>query len=296
MSTSLKDTVFKAWNVMAILPDIAKMRYGHFVVLDIETTGLSPTKGGRIIEIGAVRILNGVIQDKYQTFIDPEMKIPKVSRELTGITDDMVAGKPTIGQVLPEFQQYIGDAVVVCHNAAFDWKRFLLPLFKKVGIHMDNVYMCTYAMFKKADPKRGAGGYKLSTLCEMLGIEIGNHHRADDDALATAKAFLKIQEAFVNAEDIEKGEIHEKIVEHTPVDVRRVKYWEKRMPKNKMIKRQYVTLRHQDEFGTVFFDIGTRTWYNKDFPLPLDFKLVEKGVLEFLSLADQRALLEYKSK
>lgn len=281
------------WNLHAIKDDIEKMQKGHFVVLDIETTGLSPKTGGRIIEIGAVRILNGEIKDKYQTFVDPQMKIPKKSREITGITDDMVAGQPTIGQVLPEFKKYIGDAVVVAHNASFDWKRFLLPLFESVGIHMKNEVICTLRMFMKAVPGRGKGGYELGTLATLLDVSLENAHRADEDAYATAEVFVKIQESLIDPDSVEEGIHLITPVEHTPIEVRRVKYWEKKLTKNKMMKRHYISLRHGDEFGTVYFDIGTRTWYNKDFPLPLDFAIVEKDVIAFLSLPDLRALLSY---
>lgn len=284
------------WNREAIKENIEFLKNSHYVVLDIETTGLSPKTGGRIIEIGAVRIVNGEVTDEYQTFIDPQVKIYPKTTELTGITGAMVAGQRTIGQVLPEFQQFIGDAVVVCHNAKFDWTRFLHPAFKDVGLHLNNQVMCTYELFRKADPGRGKGGYTLLTLCTMFGVKIKNHHRAIDDAIATAEAFIGIQKELVDVSIIRKAEpIVKKALEHTEVAVKRVKYWEKRVSPKQMMRRHYISLTNGSDFGTVYFDITTRTWYNKDFEKPLDFSVVQAKVMEFLSLKSLMDLCSYKN-
>ena len=295
MLTKENTDVLTSLNVEAISNYTEMMKHGHFVVLDIETTGFHPGKGATIIEIGAVRILNGEIQDKYQRFIDPQMKIPKKIVEHTGITNEMVDGKPTIGEVLPEFHEYIGDAVVVIHNEGFDWKRFLVPMFERVGIHIKNPVICTLKLFRRALPNQKAEGYKLGTLANLFGVSLDNAHRADEDAYATAEVFLKVYEYVIDPETVEVRQHIVKPVEHTPAEVKRVRYWEKQITKKKVMKRHYISLRHGDNFGTVYFDIPTKVWYNKDFPLPLDFKKVEQAVLEFLSLESVRALQEFKN-
>lgn len=296
--TTLMETPLMHWNRDAIKKHIDLLKQNHYVVLDIETTGLSPKKGARIIEIGAVRVVNGEVTEEYQTFIDPQQKIYSTTTELTGITNEMVAGKRTIGQVLPEFHRFIGDAVVVAHNAKFDWDRFLIPAFKDVGLHLDNQVLCTYEMFRKADPNRGSGAYKLPMLCLLFGIKIANYHRAIDDAVATAKAFIGIQKELVNVAEIKPASPIQKAelpVEHTNVTVKRVKNWEKRVSPTRMMRRHYVNLANGNDFGTVYFDIGTKTWYNKDFEKPLDFSVVEKEVLHFLSLRTVNDLCSYKN-
>lgn len=293
---TMKESPLSAWNREKIKPHIEMLKHNHYVVLDIETTGLSPKKGARIIEIGAVRVVNGAITETYQTFIDPQAKIYGTTTQLTGITNEMVAGQPTIGQVLPVFHRFIGDAVVVCHNANFDWTRFLLPAFKSVGLHLENKFVCTYDMFRKAQPGRGAGGYILPVLCGLFGETIKNYHRAIDDAEATAKAFIHLQNEFVNMATVEEAApIKTAVVEHTPVEVKRVKYWEKRVSPRKMMRRQYISLSNGEDFGTVYFDVGTRTWYNKDFEKPLDFAIVEQDVLAFLSLVSVMDLCAYQN-
>lgn len=293
---TLMESPLMHWDSERIKPQIEMLKFNHYVVLDIETTGLSPLKGARIIEIGAVRVVNGKITDTYQTFIDPQTKIYGTTTELTGITNEMVAGKPTIGQVLPEFHRYIGDAVVVCHNAKFDWTRFLLPGFKSVGLHLENQVVCTYEMFRKADPGRGKGGYKLPVLCSLFGITIANYHRAIDDAEATAKVFIGLQKELVDMSVVEEVlPIKKTVLPHTPVNVKRVKYWDKQITPRKMMRRLYISLSNGKDFGTVYFDIGTRTWYNKDFEKPLDFAVVEENVLEFLSLRTVLDLCSYKN-
>lgn len=294
--TVVMESPLMHWNRESIKESVEVLKNSHFVVLDIETTGLSPNKGARIIEIGAVRVLNGKIVEEYQTFIDPQMKIYSKTTQLTGITGDMVAGQRTIGQVLPEFREFIGDAVVVCHNANFDWIRFLQPAFKTMGMHLENQVICTYALFRKADPGRGAGGYKLLTLCTMFGVQIENHHRAIDDAVATAKVFIGIQKELVDVTAIQEAEPLVKVkLEHTEVSVKRVKYWEKRVSPTRMMRRHYISLTNGSDFGTVYFDIATKTWYNKDFEKPLDFKLIESSVIEFLSLTSLMDLCSYKN-
>lgn len=283
------------WDKSLIKKEIEKLKTNHVVVLDIETTGLSPKTGGRMIEIGAVRLLNGEVTETYQTFIDPEQKIYQKTTDLTGITNEMVKGQRTIGQVLPEFARFIGDALVVCHNAKFDWTRFLLPAFKQVGLTMENKVLCTYEIFKKADPGRGKGGYTLMTLCTMFGVTNRAHHRAIDDAIATAEVFRGIQTELVDVTKIEKTKPKEQVIEHTEVSVKRVKYWEKRVSPQKMMKRHYISLTNGQDFGTVYFDIPTKTWYNKDFDKPLDFHIVEKNVLSFLSLNSLLDLCSYKN-
>ncbi|WP_214688641.1 MULTISPECIES: 3'-5' exonuclease [unclassified Exiguobacterium] len=295
MLTKKDNEVLAAFDIGAIPDYVETMKKSHFVVMDIETTGFHPDKGATIIEIGAVRVLNGKIQDRFQQFVDPQMKIPKKIVAHTGITDEMVKGQPTIGQVLIDLHTYIGDAVVVVHNEGFDWKRFLVPFFKRVGIHIQNDVICTLKLFRRGLPKQKEDGYKLGTLAKLFDVSLENAHRADEDAYATAEVFNKVYHYVIDPDTVEVREHIVKPVEHTPSEVKRVRYWEKQITKKKMMKRLYVSLRSGNDFGTVYFDVITRVWYNKDFPLPLDFKIVENDVLKFLSLPDIRALQEFKN-
>ena len=95
-----------------------------YVVVDLETTGLMPNYA-KITEIGAIKIVDGKMVQKFHTLIDPEVKIPKNLVEKIGITDEMVVGKPKYEEVLPAFYQFIEGATIICHNANFDWSRFL---------------------------------------------------------------------------------------------------------------------------------------------------------------------------
>lgn len=286
-------SVLADWDTFKIKDELELLKGNHFVVVDIETTGLSPDKGGRITEIGAVRIRNGQLEDTFSELVNPGMKIPAKIVELTGITDDMVKDKRSIGQVLPDFYQFLQGAVIVCHNAKFDWKRFLLPGFKTVGIQAKNKFFCTMEMFKKADNGRGRGGYTLSNLTALLDVNIENHHRAVDDAVATAEVVLILQKYFVPENVLRQTQVNETdiqettMLEHTPVNIKRVSYWEKQLSSKRFLRRQYVNVRSGDEFGTVFYDIASHTWYNKDFPLPLDFKVVEGKVLQYLHLSSR---------
>ncbi|MGK0466398.1 PolC-type DNA polymerase III [Clostridium sp.] len=158
----------------------------RFVVFDIETTGLS-SENDRITEIGAVKIENGKMVDRFNVFVNPRMDIPYKITELTGITNDMVEFADSIEEVLPKFLEFIKESVVVAHNAAFD-TAFIKRNCQRLNLKFNNAIMDTIplAKFLLPDLKR----FKLSTVAKHLGISLENHHRAVDDAKATAEILL----------------------------------------------------------------------------------------------------------
>lgn len=158
-----------------------------FVVFDLETTGLN-TNVDKIIEIGAVKVTNGEIVDRYSTFVNPQEHITEKISKLTGIYDDMVENAPTENEILPEFLDFIGDSVVVAHNAGFD-TAFLKRYAKANSIIFDNTIIDTVELGKTLLPK--LNNFKLDTICEAVGVSLENHHRAVDDAEATAECFIK---------------------------------------------------------------------------------------------------------
>ncbi len=161
-----------------------------FVVFDLETTGFS-TANDRIIEIGAVRVSEGRISERYSSFVNPGMHIPERITELTTITDDMVKDAPPIEAVLPEFLNFIGDNALVAHNAGFD-HGFIRAKAKEQGMDTDFTVVDTVGMARVLLPDLAK--FKLDHVAKKLKISLGNHHRAVDDAGATAKIFEK----FVN--------------------------------------------------------------------------------------------------
>ncbi len=157
-----------------------------FIVFDIETTGFSPNND-KIIEIGAVKIRNREIIDTFSEFIYPKCKIPYKITELTGITDEMVENADPIEIVLPKFMEFIDGAAVVAHNAAFD-TGFIKKNCKDLGLEFTSTILDTVPMarFLYPDLKR----VKLNLVAKYLGVSLENHHRAVDDAKATAEIFL----------------------------------------------------------------------------------------------------------
>lgn len=159
----------------------------EFVVLDIETTGLSNVND-RIIEIGAVIIKNRIVTAKYNRLINPEIIIPKKIIKLTGITDEMVSGEKTINEILPEFLSFIGDRPIVAHNAMFDLG-FLKNKSEKLGYRINNTIIDTLELSRNLLTIKK---HKLGILCEYFNIKLSNHHRAQDDAEATGKLFMEL--------------------------------------------------------------------------------------------------------
>lgn len=157
-----------------------------YVVFDIETTGLNP-KLCKIIEIGAVKVAGGEIVGEFSKFVNPEVPIPYKITELTSITDEMVMDSPTIDIILPEFLEFIGDSSVVAHNAQFDTS-FIKKFADDMGLSTDYSILDTMTLAHVLCPELGK--FTLDRICKHLGIKLEHHHRAVDDAGATAQIFL----------------------------------------------------------------------------------------------------------
>ncbi|MCD8076140.1 MAG: PolC-type DNA polymerase III [Lachnospiraceae bacterium] len=158
-----------------------------FVVFDLETTGFSP-QNNRIIEIGAVKVQNGKITDKFSTFVNPQVPIPFRIEELTSINDNMVMDAPTIETVLPEFMEFCEGCVMVAHNASFDMS-FIEENCRRLAIPCDKTAVDTVAMARVLLP--ALNRFKLDTVAKAVGVPLGHHHRAVDDAGCTAEIFEK---------------------------------------------------------------------------------------------------------
>jgi DNA polymerase-3 subunit alpha (Gram-positive type) len=159
-----------------------------YVVFDIETTGFSAEQD-RIIEIGAVKVQGGQIVDRFSKFINPQIPIPFRIEELTSISDMMVINEPTVDVVLPEFIEFCGDACLVAHNADFDTS-FITRKAAELGISYEPTYLDTVTLSQFLVPN--LHNFKLDTLCKHFAVSLENHHRAVDDAEATAGIFLKL--------------------------------------------------------------------------------------------------------
>jgi DNA polymerase-3 subunit alpha (Gram-positive type) len=158
-----------------------------FVVFDIETTGFGPVKD-RIIEIGAVKVKEGKIIDKFSTFINPDVPIPFEIEKLTGIHDDMVIDYPMIDVILPQFLEFCEGSVLVAHNASFDIS-FIVKKAEELNVVTDFTVIDTVGLARILLPELSR--YKLNIVAKALNISLENHHRAVDDAGATAEIFLK---------------------------------------------------------------------------------------------------------
>ncbi len=163
----------------------------EFVVFDLETTGLKK-ETDRIIEIGAVKIKNGEITDRFSAFINPGRRLSEKIVKLTGITDDMLEDKPGEDVVVPEFLEFAGDSILVGHNVAFDIG-FIRRFAADKGIEVRNTVLDTLGLARTL--YGSLKNHKLDTVCSHLGISLENHHRAVDDAEATAGIFMKMAEA-----------------------------------------------------------------------------------------------------
>lgn len=160
----------------------------EYVVFDIETTGLSK-KHNKIIEIGAVKVKDGEVVDTFSEFINPGVPIPYQIEQLTSINDDMVKDAPMFDVIVPRFVEFCGDDIVVAHNASFD-TGFVRMNAEELGLKFDNTVLDTMTLSHILLPELGK--FTLDRVCKELKVVNAHHHRAIDDAEATAKVFFKL--------------------------------------------------------------------------------------------------------
>jgi DNA polymerase-3 subunit alpha (Gram-positive type) len=164
--------------------------YRSFVCLDFETTGLSGTKD-QVTEIGAVKVQDGQVVQRFSTLVNPGRPIPPRVVALTGISNDMVEDHPRIYEILPLFLGFLGDLPLVCHNAKFDCKfleRDLKRMEREIANPVDDTLQLARLKVKNLP------SYKLSFLTEHFEIPLRDAHRAWCDAEATALLYLKLQD------------------------------------------------------------------------------------------------------
>ena len=160
------------------------------VVLDFETTGISPNMGDRAIEIGAVMLHEGAIVDRFQSLINPGVRINSFIESYTGITNAMVQNAPGPEEVMQEFSDFIGDRPLVAHNASFD-RRFLESEFARIGQSCRSDFGCSMLTARRIYPD--APNHKLETLVRYKNLQTdGTFHRALADAEMTAHLWLRM--------------------------------------------------------------------------------------------------------
>jgi DNA polymerase III subunit epsilon len=162
-----------------------------YTVFDTETTGLNPSQGDEIIQIGAARIVNGKLlrQECFEQLVDPGRGIPAASIPIHGITPDMVQGQPRITEVLPAFHAFAHDTVLVAHNAAFDM-RFLQLKERQTGVSFDHPVLDTLLLSALVQPQQES--HRLEAIAERFNIVVIGRHTAMGDAMVTAEVFLKL--------------------------------------------------------------------------------------------------------
>lgn len=185
----------------------------RWVVVDLETTGMSPVKGDRIVEIGAVAVEDGVVTDSYSTLVDPERLIPYFVQRVHGISDAMVRGKPVFRDVLPSFLEFCGDSVLVSHNAPFDRGFLDHHAMEVMQTPLPHAHVDTLRVSRLLLPKLGKHNLDALTQHFQVRLPPAERHRALGDARATAEIWLKmLAMAMQEGKSLSKGFIRPLVV------------------------------------------------------------------------------------
>ena len=164
------------------------IRETDFVVVDVETTGMSSTED-RITEIAMMHVRDGTLVDEFSTLVNPLMTIPAFITDLTGIDNIMVQDAPTAREVVPYMAEFLGDSVFVAHNVPFDWGFVSQTARRERGIELTNPQLCTVRLSRKILPDLPSKS--LGPVSKYLDIRIPERHRASGDAYATALVLIK---------------------------------------------------------------------------------------------------------
>lgn len=168
------------------------MKSKNFVALDFETTGLSHRRGDRVIEVAAIRCSRNRIVDKYVTFVDPGVSVPGMVTALTGITNSMLRGAPSPCEVVPRLAKFVGDDILVAHNASFDHGFLLAECSMQKVRWQPNGVACTMKLARRL--LSGLESFRLQAVADHLGVRFDSRaHRAEADALVVAKIVPKLQ-------------------------------------------------------------------------------------------------------
>jgi len=171
-------------------PHPFELQETDFVVLDLETTG-AKAPPSRVIEIGAYRVRDGAIQDHFHALVNPQMPIPRFVAMLTGISNEMVGNAPKFAEVADDLMRFIGTSVIVAHNSQFDMGFLNYEIAKVYGEYrLSNPSLCTVQLARGLIS--GIDNHKLKTVANYYSVELINHHRAAEDALATAHILIKL--------------------------------------------------------------------------------------------------------
>ena len=179
------------------MEELTVPNFDSFVAFDIETTGTNGAANGdgeaKITEIGAVRVVNGQVVAKFDELANPGRDIvPRIVR-LTHITNEMVADKPLVDEVIRKFHEFVGDSILVGHNIKSSDLRYITKAANKAGVHFNGPFLDTYILSKKHQDRMGWDKLNLSYLSEYYGFEHKEVHRAWSDAEVNAQIYFELQ-------------------------------------------------------------------------------------------------------
>lgn len=180
------------WHLRSSTSPSARLEELDYVVVDVETTGTSPSKGDRVTEIAAVEVTSGRVTGEFSTLVNPERPIPPGVSDLTGITAEMVEDAPRFEEVAPAVRDRLEGRIFVAHNVPFDWRFVSSEMRRASSVLPEGPRLCTLRLARRALPDLPRKG--LDAVTRHFGVEVEDRHRAAGDAVATAEVLLRLLE------------------------------------------------------------------------------------------------------
>lgn len=258
----------------------------HFIGIDIETTGLSPAKFAQIIELSAIRLDNDN-PDKFtkiETLVRPTAKIPKKITNITGIKNEDVSSARGFNHIAKELYAFLGDSVIVAHNAMFE-QRFLDYYLNYNQLFYTNTYFDTMKAMKLLFPET-KGFNRLDKFLDMFGIVNDNWHNAGSDSLLTLVAFNELRKKYLEHYELDDKASYDFIDNDLSPEAWKVtsyRYWDKAYNTKNPKSRLYVRLKSPEgRVANIFYDYTIGEWdYNNSLTrVPLDFSEITKAITE----------------
>lgn len=268
----------------------------NVVIISIATSGLSTQKGGRIINIDAIKLDNEKIIDSFQSLVNSETVITKKITKMTGITQEQNQSAPIFQEVFQKLQAFVQNATIILHNQNFTWERFLSQYFLKTGVVLKNCIIDVAKLYRFLYPSETKTN--INAICDTLNLKKSNEIDLHEHTLTVGRAYVIMRRTVLRNREIYLEQVFDSPKQKNAdnlanlnIRINRICYWEQ-VEKKCDIKRIYVTTSD----GDAYYDVNHNAWTNVTFSHTVDFNALEQLCVDFLGVNTLENFRQYRGK